>query len=116
MEVVAGDFFEDDLPDADLFALGRVLHDWPEAKIALLLRRIHDALPLGGGVLLAEWLLNEEGVGPVSANMQSLNMLVCTDGRERSAGQYERLLRAAGFSEISSSRTGKTLDAVLAIK
>ena len=86
------------LPDADLFALGQILHDWSEAKIALLLRRIFDRLPRGGGLLIAERLLNEDGVGPVAANMQSFNMLVCTEGKERSAGEYERLLRAAGFT------------------
>src|SRR5260370_26364087 len=26
----AGDFFTDHLPRADLYALGRILHDWPE--------------------------------------------------------------------------------------
>ena len=32
--------------------------------------------------------------------MQSLNMLVCTEGKERSAGEYEALLRAAGFADV----------------
>jgi acetylserotonin N-methyltransferase len=116
IELVAGDFFKDELPEADLFAMGRVLHDWKEPQIASLLDRIYHRLPDGGGLLLAEWLLNEDGVGPVSANLQSLNMLVCTEGKERSAGQYDRLLRAAGFSQVGARRTGTTLDAVLAIK
>src|SRR5262249_54520035 len=71
LEAVAGDFFEDELPDADLFALGQILHDWSEDKIARLLRRIHDRLPPGGGLLIAERLLNEDGVGPVHASMHS---------------------------------------------
>src|ERR1019366_4112408 len=33
IEVVAGDFFEDELPAADLYYVGRILHDWTEAKI-----------------------------------------------------------------------------------
>ena len=33
IEVVAGDFFADPLPEGDLFALGRILHDWTEEKI-----------------------------------------------------------------------------------
>ncbi len=48
--------------------------------------------------------------------MQSLNMLVATEGRERSAAEYEALLRAAGFSKVDSRRTGAPLDAMLAIK
>jgi acetylserotonin O-methyltransferase len=116
LEVIAGDFFVDDLPEADLFAVGQILHDWSESKIALLLRRIFDRLPRGGGLLIAERLLNDDGVGPLPANMQSLNMLVCTEGKERSAGEYERLLRAAGFTKVEARRTGTPRDAVLAVK
>jgi acetylserotonin N-methyltransferase len=116
LAAVAGDFFEGELPDADLFALGQVLHDWSEDKIARLLRRIHNRLAPGGGLLIAERLLNEDGAGPVPAAMHSLNMLICTEGRERSASEYEALLRAAGFSAVRARRTGTPRDAVLAIK
>jgi acetylserotonin N-methyltransferase len=116
IEIVSGDFFQDELPPADLYALGRILHDWNEDRIALLLGKVYGALPAGGGLLIAEKLLNEDGVGPLPANMQSLSMLICTEGKERSAGDYTRLLRAAGFREIDARRTGAPLDAILAVK
>jgi acetylserotonin N-methyltransferase len=116
IEVVEGDFFDGDLPDGDLYAVGQVLHDWGDHKIGSLLRRIFDRLPQGGALLVVEKLLNEDGVGPLGANMQSLNMLICTEGRERSVSEYTRLLRAAGFGEVEGRRTGARLDAVLAIK
>jgi acetylserotonin N-methyltransferase len=116
IEAIAGDFFEDELPAADLFALGQILHDWTEEKIGALLRRISERLPEGGGLLIAERLLHEDGVGPASANLQSLNMLVCTEGRERSPGEYERLLRAAGFRGMEFRHTGTPRDAILARK
>lgn len=116
IEAVAGDFFADELPAADLFALGQILHDWTEDKIARLLRRIHDRLPEGGALLIAERLLNDDGAGPASAVMQSLNMLICTEGRERTPAGYESILRAAGFREIGFRRTGTARDAVLARK
>src|SRR5262245_27157900 len=56
IEIVAGDFFADALPPGDLYALGRILHDWTEAKIIKLLSRIYAALPSGGGLLIAEKL------------------------------------------------------------
>src|SRR5260221_606563 len=34
---MAGDFFTDLLPEADLYAVGRILHDWSELKIHTLL-------------------------------------------------------------------------------
>ena len=40
VELVAGDFFVDPLPEADLFALGRIVHDWTEEKVLRLLSRI----------------------------------------------------------------------------
>jgi acetylserotonin O-methyltransferase len=116
IEVAAGDFFEDELPEGDLFALGQVLHDWTEEKIARLLRRISERLPAGGGLLIAERLLNDDGVGPVPAAMQCLNMLICTEGKERSPAGYESLLRAAGFREVEHRRTGTPRDVVLARK
>jgi acetylserotonin N-methyltransferase len=110
---IAGDFFVDPLPAADLYSLGRILHDWSEEKIAKLLAKIHAALPLAGALLIAEKLLQPDYV---SGHMQSLNMLIVTEGRERSAAEYEALLLAAGFSKVDSRRTGAPVDAILAIK
>jgi acetylserotonin N-methyltransferase len=110
---IAGDFFTDPLPAADLYSLGRILHDWSEDKIAKLLAKIHAALPEGGGLLIAEKLLEPDYV---SGHMQSLNMLIVTEGRERSASEHEALLRAAGFSKVDSRHTGAPVDAILAIK
>jgi acetylserotonin N-methyltransferase len=116
VEVAAGDFFADPLPPADLYALGRVLHDWSEEKIAVLLRKVYDALPAGGGVLVAEKLLADDRAGPPWAQMQDLNMLLVTEGRERTLGEYAELLRAAGFAGVDGRRTAAPVDAVLGVK
>jgi acetylserotonin N-methyltransferase len=116
IEVAAGDFFRDELPDGDLFALGRILHDWPEDKIRALLARIYRRLPAGGAILIAEKLLCEDKSGPISAQLQSLNMLMCTEGKERTLTEYRRLLEGAGFRNVQGRVTGSTLDAVLAGK
>jgi len=116
LTVVEGDFFTDPLPPGDLYAVGRILHDWTEAKIRTLLARIYERLPAGGGLLIAEKLLNDDKTGPRWALMQSLNMLTCTEGRERTLGEYEALLVAAGFEQVRGCRTSSPLDAVLAVK
>ncbi|HTT65997.1 MAG TPA: class I SAM-dependent methyltransferase [Bryobacteraceae bacterium] len=112
----AGDFFRDDLPEADLYSLGRILHDWPQDRIRLLLAKICEALPAGGALLIAEKLLDEDKSGPTPAHMQSLNMLVCTEGRERTLSEYATLLRGAGFGSVEGRRTGTLVDAALATK
>jgi len=116
IDIIDGDFFADDLPPGDLYALGRILHDWTDEKCELLLRKVYDRLPAGGGLLVMEKLLAEDGVGPLSANLQSLNMLIVTEGRERTLDEYTRLLRAAGFADVEGRTTGAWLDAILARK
>ena len=112
----ACDFFTEPLPVADLYALGRILHDWSDERIGPLLSKIFAALPEGGGLLIAETLLEEDRTGPRSSVMQDLNMLVCTEGRERTLTEYEGLLKAAGFATVDAKRTGTPLDAILARK
>ncbi len=116
VELIAGDFFADPLPEADLYALGRILHDWNDERVRRLLARIHERLPAGGALLIAEKLLDDGKGGPTAATMQSLNMLVCTEGRERTLPEYRVLLESVGFAQVEGRRTGAPLDAVLALK
>ena len=114
--LIAGDFFIDPLPEADLFALGRILHDWSEEKVRTLLRKVWERLPSGGGLLIAEKLLDDDKNGPVPALMQSLNMLVCAEGKERNLAEYAALLRQTGFTQVEGKVTTAPLDAILALK
>jgi len=116
IEAVAGDFFTEALPKADLYSVGQILHDWSEDKIERLLDKISRRLPAGGGLLIAEKLLDPDKRGPVAGHMQSLNMLICTEGKERTLEEYSVLLRRAGFREIRGQVTGARVDAVLAMK
>ena len=115
-ELVGGDFFSDPLPQADLFALGRILHGQSCEQIRCLLNRIRAVMPTGGGILLAESLLDDDRSGPLKSHMQSLNMLVVNGGRERTLAEYVELLRESGFGCIQSRMTGLPLDVVFASK
>jgi acetylserotonin N-methyltransferase len=114
--VAAGDFFTDPLPDADLYALARVVHDWSQDKILALLRKVYDRLPVGGAVLIAEKLIADDRTGPDWAQMQDLNMLVVAEGKERTLSGYAELLKRVGFAEVDGRRTDSPVDAVLAVK
>ncbi len=114
IDFVDGDFFNDALPPADLIAVGRILHDWSEDKIHRLLGVIYRSLPPGRALLVAEKLLDDDRKGPRWAQLQSLNMLVCAEGKERTLGEYEALLRQAGFAQVEGRVTNSPLDAVLA--
>jgi len=116
VEVVSGDFFTDKLPEADLYTLGRILHDWSEEKILLLLGKIYASLPAGGALLIAEKLIADDRAGPNWAQMQDLNMLLVTEGKERTLGDYTELLKRVGFTDIQGKTTDAPVDAVLAVK
>ncbi len=112
----AGDFFKDALPEGDLYCLGQILHDWDNDTCTSLLERIYERLPPGGAILLYERLLADDKSGPVSALLQSLNMLLCTEGKERTLAEYRELLEAAGFEHVRGYVTGAPFDAVMATK
>jgi acetylserotonin N-methyltransferase len=116
IEIVSGDFFTDPLPAGDLYALGRILLDWSEDKIGRLVRKVFESLPPGGSLLICEKMLLDDKTGPPWAQMQDLNMLVCTEGKERTLAEYERLLLDAGFTEVIGCRTTTPIDGVLATK
>nr|XP_057937080.1 probable bifunctional dTTP/UTP pyrophosphatase/methyltransferase protein isoform X2 [Doryrhamphus excisus] len=109
---VSGDFFKDDLPKADLYILARILHDWSDEKVHILLGRIADVCTPGCAVLIAETMLDDSPY----ATLQSLNMLVNTEGLERTQRQYADLLGKHGFGRESRVHTMNFLDALIAFK
>jgi hypothetical protein len=74
-------------------------------------------MPPGGACLVCDMLLSDDpSRGPLRALLQSLNMLVQTEGRERTQDEFRRLLLAVGFRDVRFSTSGTYLDAILAIK
>jgi acetylserotonin N-methyltransferase len=116
IDFIAGDFFKDPLPCGDIYGIGPILNDWPEDKIHTLLTKLYARLPPGGAVLIMEKLLTEDRRGPVWAHMQSLNMLTCTEGKERTLSECQTLFKRAGFADVYGCRNATPLDGVLALK
>jgi acetylserotonin O-methyltransferase len=113
VSLVSDDFFVDQLPAADLYAVGRILHDWTEAQIEALLKRIYAALPEGGGLLIAEKLLQEDRSG---RSLRTCSRSTCWFVPKAASARSPNIPRVTGFGEISGRITGAPLDAVLARK
>ncbi|XP_043928423.1 acetylserotonin O-methyltransferase-like [Protopterus annectens] len=111
-----GNFFEDSIPEADLYILARIIHDWSEEKCLKLLKKVYSVCKSGGGILVIEAILNDDRCGPRSSQMLSLIMLIQTEGKERTSTEYSHLLENAGFKNIQVKRTGKLYDAILGRK
>ncbi|KAG9466716.1 hypothetical protein GDO78_016219 [Eleutherodactylus coqui] len=111
-----GDFFNDPIPEADLFIMARIIHDWTDEKCLELLRKIYQSCKPGGPVLIVESLLNEDKSGPVTSLLSSLIMLTLMEGKERKPSECTKLLMDSGFKEIKFKVTGKMFDAILGRK
>jgi len=99
--VLAGDFFAS-VPEADLYLLKHILHDWNDGQSVRILENCRRAMRPGGRVIVIELLLGEMGE-PGLAPLMDLNMMVMLPGRERSLSEYRALLKRAGFRLDKSS-------------
>lgn len=95
IELVAGSFFESVPAGADAYMLKHILHDWPDDQCLRILRRIREAIPAEGRLLVFDALLVPEA--PPWAHWLDVHMLVLQDGKERSPDEFGALLAAAGF-------------------
>lgn len=109
---VHGGSFSEPLPrGADVISLVRVVHDHDDAVVRTLLRRVHEALPAGGRVLVAEPLAGTPGAAAMGDAYFGLYLLAMGQGRPRSAAQLGALLREAGFSRVQQLPTRQPLQA-----
>ena len=92
---MAGDFFTA-VPEADIYLLKNVLHDWNDEEAVRILKRCRQAMKRGGRVVVIETLLGEMG-DPGIAPLMDLNMMVLLTGRERSLAEFSGLLADAGL-------------------
>ena len=62
--------------------------------------------------------LSDDKRGPKRTLLQSLNMLVLTSGKERTAAEYKEILKKHGFEDIQTKKLQDSagLDATLCIK
>ncbi|XP_072333405.1 probable bifunctional dTTP/UTP pyrophosphatase/methyltransferase protein isoform X1 [Scyliorhinus torazame] len=111
-----GDLFTDDLPEADLYILANVLHYWKEDEVDFLLSRLSQKCKPGCGLLLAELVLCDQKTKSNRAVLQSLDMFLQSERRERSGSEYKKLLCKHGFTNVEVKHTETLLDAIFCIK
>ncbi|HXC51599.1 MAG TPA: methyltransferase [Candidatus Limnocylindrales bacterium] len=95
-----GDFFNDPLPNADVLAMGRILHDWDLEQKKFLLAKAYAALPDGGALIVYESLIDDERRVNMFGLLMSLNMLIETRGGfDFTGADCMRWMKEAGFRE-----------------
>jgi len=97
---VAGDFFKDPLPKADVIIMGHILHDWDLAEKKRLISKAFDAIPAGGAFVALDCVIDDDRRQNPFPLLISLNMLIETHGGFDYCGSdCCGWMREAGFRE-----------------
>jgi O-methyltransferase domain len=113
----AGNFLQDPLPSADVLVLGRVLHNWDLQTKKMLLRKVYDALPEGGSVIVFERLIDDERKRGLGGLLSSLHMLLMTEGGfDFTAADCASWMLEAGFHDPTIVSLTSTHSMVAATK
>jgi ubiquinone/menaquinone biosynthesis C-methylase UbiE len=80
LRFLAGNFFDDPLPNTDVITMGHILHDWNLDEKKMLLRKAYKAVSPGGAVVVYDSVIDDERSQNAFGLMMSLNMLIETPG------------------------------------
>lgn len=118
VELVAGDFYRDELPcGADLALLSAIIHQNSPAEDLALYRRVHRALEPGGELLIRDYFMDPSRTAPPRGALFALNMLVGTPGGDTHTLEEVRdRLHQAGFVDVRLVRPGDVMDAVVSAR
>lgn len=97
LEVVAGDFFTDAVPAGDAHVLMNIIHDWDDDAAVRILANVAAAGRKTNATVLIVETVMPDGSEPHWAKTLDVMMLALTGGLERTRGEYEALLGAAGL-------------------
>jgi SAM-dependent methyltransferase len=101
VQLIAADLVHDVPRGADVYVLKHVLHGYTDEDAVTILRNCRSVLPPDGRVLIVEFVVPEviDHADPIleAKLLSDLNMLAVTQGKERSALEWRRLLDAAGL-------------------
>lgn len=114
---VPGDFFNDNLPSADVLVMGMILHDWDLPTKRMLLGKTYAALPQGGSLIVCEMLIDDERRTHLPGLLMSLNMLIETRGGfDFTGADCIEWMKEAGFSSTRSVQLAGPYSAVIGKK
>ncbi len=117
VEAVAGDFFAEPLPKADVITMGMILHDWNLDGKKHLIRRAYEALPDGGAFIAVENIIDDDRRENVFGLMMSLNMLIeFGDAFDFTGADFRGWCEEAGFRSVEVVHLAGPASAAIAYK
>jgi hypothetical protein len=93
LTVEEGSFFDELPKGADVYVLSWILHDWPDREAIEILKRARQAAGEKGQVFIIERPLDPKNLR--TSTEDDLRVMVFVGGRERTLGEYSKVLAAA---------------------
>ncbi|HEX2100708.1 MAG TPA: methyltransferase [Candidatus Synoicihabitans sp.] len=111
------DFFQQDLPKADVVTMGHILHDWDLPTKKMLIGKAYAALPPGGAFIVYEAIIDDERRQNAFGLMMSLNMLIeTTGGFDYTGADCCQWMKEAGFTSTRVEHLGGPESMVIGIR
>lgn len=117
VNVVGGDFFAEDLPEADVIVMGNILHDWDLDQKKTLIAKAHKSLTPGGRLIAVENVIDDARRSNAFGLLMSLNMLIeVPGGFDYTGAQYDAWCREVGFARTEIVPLAGPASAAIAYK
>lgn len=117
ISTLAGNFFDIDLPGADVVLLAQLLHSYSVEECKIILQKVHECLRHKGKVIIVDFVLANEKTEPLFAALFSLNMLLRSDeGQAYSEMEIRSWLQETGFVKVETIELIGPVKAVIAEK
>jgi hypothetical protein len=100
LRFMAGNFFEDQLPKADVITMGHILHDWNLDEKRMLISKAYNAIAPGGALVVYDAMIDDDRSQNAFGLLMSLNMLIETPGGfDYTGADCVGWMKDAGFRE-----------------
>jgi len=105
IKFIGGNFFDEIPETADTIIMSRILHDWNDDKVLIILKNVYKALENNGKLLIFETIVPEDNYMDIGVTL-NFNLLVCVGGKERTLKEFQELLEKANL-KINNVKTNK---------
>jgi hypothetical protein len=96
--LITGDFFKS-IPEADVYVLKHIIHDWNDEKSIEILKNVHASASKvkGAMLLIMEYVLEQDKPLNIHDAFLDIQMLAMVDGKERTKSQWKEVVESSGF-------------------
>jgi len=113
-EAVACNFFDSVPAGGDGYLMKHIVHDWADEAARRLLGNIRAVIPNHGKLILAEAVIDDSPT-PHPGKLLDIEMMAFVGGRERTIGEFRKLLASSGFALLRIIPTGSPLSLLEAV-